>query len=564
MREFLMVDGEMYCSSSFAGNTRRYHGLLAYQGLILLSALHDEANGIRLSSGYWGHTFVGEGLSWVLGGILYPVTHEYAIPGARIRRTFLLDGGLTIRYEVIGTALLTVRPLMTNRPVSELCQDPIGEINEQGGTLLLNGCTFTSDLLFTREMQRYQNACYPHEQEHGYDAFENLISPGYFSGNVTNRSVEIRVTPKGCYTSPALSKEETNNIVDHAARLCVTGDRIQTGYHKIRESRGRDTFISLPGLLLETGRFREAEEIFHWHLAHRKGGLLLNHTPDSYNTADTTLWFFWALFQYVQKLPGSPFIATIRHDIEDLLNQYTHSGISTLDGNLIRVEAGSTWMDMSQTPRDGMPVEINALWILALELMEYLKISTPVRSTAAHAEFKRFWNPNTECLYDRLGPDDPSIRSNQIIALAFGLIPFDDGNKALQVIGQELLTPYGLRTLSPSSPGYLGMFTGDCSNYNGMVWPWQTGFYLDALIQYGASLEMIQPVIVPLWEYFLTDGAGMLPEMFDGDAPHQPAGSICQAWSIAELIRSRNTLLRWAGELMHQEENKKNDNYLFA
>lgn len=558
-----MVAGDMYCSSSFAGNTRRYHGLLIHQGMVILSALHDEANGIRLSSGCWGDTFLGEGISWTLGASLYPVTQEYAIPGARILRSFFFGDGFTIRYEVTGTVSLVIRPLMTRRSVRDLSRDPVIEIDDDEGQLLLNGCTITTGLPFTQDMQWYLNAYYPREEERGYDAWEDLISPGFFAGTITNDTVEIRFTPvESASKTRSTLETEPEDILKHAARLCVTDKQILAGYHWFTESWGRDTFISLPGLLLETSRFREAEDVFRWHLAHRRGGLLVNRYPDSFHTADATLWFFWALFQYVQKLPGSPFVATIRHEIEDLLHQYPLSGVASLAGNLIRVEGRSTWMDTPNTPRDGKPIEINALWILALELMECLKLSPPVRSTDARAEFAAFWNPDAGCLLDRMDPDDPTIRSNQIIALAFGLVPFDDGRRALEVIERELLTPYGLRTLSPASPGYFGKYAGDPSYHNGMVWPWQTGFYIDALIQYGISHDRIRSALIPLWHHFLTDGAGMLPELFDGNAPHHPAGTICQAWSIAELIRARNTVLRMADKPGQSEE--KPDNFLYA
>nr|WP_319540485.1 amylo-alpha-1,6-glucosidase [uncultured Methanospirillum sp.] len=563
-REFLMADGEMYCSSSFAGNTRRYHGLLVKKDRILLSALHEEANGIRLSPGYWGDTFVDGGLPWTLGASLYPVIQEFAIPGARIRRSLVLDRGLTIRYEITGTVSLMIRPLMTNRSVQNLSGEQKEKSSTSEGSLILNGCAVRSDLGFTDDRQQYLNAWYPRDEERGYNAREDLISPGYFAGAVTNGIVEIRFAPQDAIpeSNQIQESQESRDILDHASQLCIRGSEILAGYHWFTETWGRDTFISLPGLLLETGRYREAEDVFRWHLAHRRDGLLLNRFPDSYNSSDATLWFFWALFQYIQKLPGSPFVATIRHEIEELISRYPKSEIASLNGNLITVREGTTWMDTQETPRTGMPVEINALWILALELMEYLKFSTPVSSRDALAEFQEFWNPETGCLYDVLNPSDPSVRSNQIIALAFGLLPFDDGHRALEVIERELLTPYGLRTLSPASARYHGRYGGDISYHNGMVWPWQTGFYLDALIQYGTDHEKIKSVITPLWEYFLTDGAGMLPEIFDGDAPHQPAGTICQAWSIAELIRARGTVIRHLEKVVPEKEEE--DNYFFA
>jgi glycogen debranching enzyme len=537
-REYLMVSGDMYCSSSFAGNTRRYHGLLVHRNTVLLSGLHDEADGIRLSCGWWGDTYLGEGLAWTNGATLYPVRQEFSLPSARIIRSFLLKDGLTIRYEVYGTVSLMIRPLMTRRRVQDLSWNPDANISFEEGNLVLNGCYITGNLVFTRDMHRYLNAFYSRDQEQEYGAREDLVSPGYFSGTITDTVAEIEFLPPGTRQSTSkgvISRDP--DILTHASRLCISGGQIRAGYHWYSGSRGRDTFISLPGLLLETGRFREAEDVFRWHLAHRKEGLILNLHPDSHHSSDVTLWFFWALFQYMQKLPGSPFPATIRHDIEDILRLYPQSDVASLSGSLIHVRGCSTWMDTRYTPREGIPVEVNALWILALELAEFLKLPTPVRSKDARHEFMQFWNKETGCLYDILKPDDPTIRSNQVIPLAFGLIPFDDGLHALSVIKRKLLTPYGLRTIEPGSSKYSGCYAGDASYHNGMVWPWQTGFYIDALFRYGEDPEKIRKVVKPLWHYFLTDGAGMLPEMFDGDAPHQPAGAVCQASSIGELIR---------------------------
>jgi glycogen debranching enzyme len=540
-----MVSGEMYCSSSFAGCTRRYHGLLVYQGRVLLQALHDEVNGIRLSSGWWGDAFLGEGLSYSTGATLYPVRQEFMLPDVQIVKTISFDDGLVIRYEVTGTASLMIRPLMTNRPVRELTRDPIISSSEIGESLILNDCAVSSTLSFTEDLQWYLNAYYPKEQETGYDAWEDHISPGFFSGTVHNQVVEIRLRPLSLPERRTPEEcQEQEDIISHASRLCLHNGEIFAGYHWFTESWGRDTFISLPGLLLESGRFREAEEVFRWHLGNQKAGLLINRYPGSYQSADATLWFFWALFQYVQKLPGSPFVTTIRHELEELLHLYQESEVAFRSGSLITVTAGSTWMDTHYTPRSGIPVEVNALWILALELMEFLKLKVPVSSEDARREFLAFFNPETRCLYDVIQPFDPTIRSNQVIALAFGLVPFDEGRQAISVLKEKLLTPYGLRTCAPGSPEYYDQFEGDMSYHNGMVWPWQMGFYIDALIQYGFHADEIPPVIMPLWHHFLTDGAGMLPELFDGKAPYHPAGGICQAWSIAELIRARKNVLR--------------------
>lgn len=533
-----MVSGGMSCSSSFAGNTRRTHGLLIYQGKVLLAYLHDEADGIRLSPGWWGDAYLDDGLSYIAGAVLYPVEQEFHLPGGRVIRSIFLDRGLHIRYEITGIVSLTIRPLMTNRMVHDLSRDPVIEISDVGDALILNGCAVSSTIPFTHDMQWYLNAYYPCEQKAGNDAWEDHISPGYFSGIISDQVVEIQFTPVDLMhesREPRLDED----IISHAIQVCTWKEN--TVRFPESKTLNRDTFISIPGLFLECGRYQEAEEIF-------KEFLTIHH--DQISTAgetcqddDTLLWCFWALFQYIQRYPGSPFITTIRHELEELLFRFQYSPAISRSGNLIRTHDGVTRIDTPATSRIGMLVEINALWILALELMEFLKLKVPAQSAEVRKEFEAFWNPGTGCLYDIIEPLDPTIRSNQVIALALGMLPFDDGRTALAVLKRHLLTPYGLRTLPYTPPVVHAYDSGAISVSPGMVFPWQTGFFIDALIQYGSGDDELLHVITPLWHYFLTDGGGMLPEFFEGAAPHHRGGSLCHPGSIAELIRSRRQVL---------------------
>lgn len=543
-REFLMTNGRYTCTSSFAGNTRRYHGLFIDRDHIVLSALHETINGISLLPGWWGDMGPDAMLRHLISTDLYPVVQEFAFGDLFLTRTISLGSKLEITWEVEGTADVVLRPLVTSRHVKELSFDPSATVMQEPGKILLNDYPYSCTLPFTEDHRGYYNAWYPAEASRGYDAQENLASPGFFSGRVSDERVTLLVHPTEPVTDQLLLPSAAPDLLDRASRLCLRENEIIAGFHWFTESWGRDTFISLPGLLLSYGRYREAEQVFRWHLKHRKGGLIPNRVPDSYHTSDATLWFFWSLFQYLQIHPNSPFVDEIIPDIEDLITQYPDNEVVSLDGNLVSVAPRSTWMDTPFTPREGRPVEVNALWILALDVCKYLDIETPVTPQAARSSFSSaFWNEETGCLYDVLGPDDPAVRPNQVVALALGLVPFDEGRRALGVIKRELLTPYGLRTLSPRSAGYYGSYAGDPSYHNGMVWPWLSGFYADALVQYGEPVQAVSRMLRPLWHHLFTDGAGQLPELFDGDIPHAPAGAVCQAWSIAELIRARNTAL---------------------
>ncbi|MDD1724298.1 MAG: amylo-alpha-1,6-glucosidase, partial [Methanospirillum sp.] len=538
-REFLLTDGKYLCSSSFAGNTRRYHGLCIDRNTIVLSSLHETMNGISLLPGWWGKNLPETLLRHLISACLYPVIQEFVLPGVFVRKTISLDQGLTIRWDLEGEADCTIRPLVSFRNMHEIGTGSPVSVTQGLEGLNLNGYPFGCTLPFTPDNQVYYNTWYPAEAKRGYDALENLVSPGFFSGTVQDDTILLTIGYKpGEYPDVSLPPDSAPDLLDRASRLCLREDDIIAGYHWFAESWGRDTFISLPGLLLSYGRFREAESVFRMYLKHQKGGIIPNRIPDSYHSSDATLWFFWSIFRYMQKNPGSRFVKEISPGLENLISSYPDSSVASLDGDLITVAPGSTWMDTSFTPRAGKPVEINALWILALEICEYQEIGVPVTSKNARNAFSAFWNENTRCLYDLLDPCDASVRPNQVIALALGLIPFDEGRIALDQIRKTLLTPYGLRTLAPGSPGYHGTYCGDPSYHNGMVWPWLTAWYLDALAEYGESRDTVSWPVISLWNHMYTDGAGMVPEFFDGDAPYHPGGSVCQAWSIAELIRA--------------------------
>ena len=559
-REFLMVQGNAYSSSSFAGNTRRYHGLLIVDEHIFLSTLHEEINGISLLPGFFGDAIPD--ISHIHGASLYPVRLRYEFNDCSVTKTISFDGSLIIRYDIIGTAHLRIRPLITYRDIRTLGYtsfdimygDEVGK-DEVGkdAAFSVHGCEFSSDLVFTGDEIVYYHAYYPREQERGYEAYEDLMSPGFFHGTITNGTVTIFCHhPTLQKKSPTISKVPTivsfadsfsEDLLSRAAQLCCQTSHIYAGYHWFLESWGRDTFISIPGLLLEYGRISQAEEIFSWHLSHAHSGLIQNRFPDSYNSSDATLWLFWALSKYYERWPvhASEYIKKHTLQLLELISHYPSTPITRLDGNLIHVAPSTGWMDTKFTGREGKPVEINSLWLHALSFCEKHHIPVPVPSADVRTAFTAFWNEDVGCLHDTLDPICSALRPNQLIPLGLGQISYERAHRALFRICAELMTPYGPRTLGKDEPGYYPAFEGDRSYHNGMVWPWLIGFFIDAVITY----EFCDPApyLAPLFQYLLTDGAGMLPEIFDGSAPYRAGGTICQAWSIAEFIRARNKVL---------------------
>ena len=361
---------------------------------------------------------------------------------------------------------------------------------------------------------------------------------------------------------------------------------VLAGYHWFTDW-GRDTMISLPGLSLPTGRVRTANKILRTFTGFARDGLIPNNFPDQgiaphYNTADATLWMFAALERIAE---GTGSLVTA-HGLYALLSDIvashvrgTHFGIAMdPEDGLIRVgEEGVqlTWMDAMVddwvvTPRSGKPVEINALWYNALRIMEKLKLSvggtvkpgrleapdfSALAEQAKHSFRSRYWNNETGYLYDVLdGPegDDPSLRPNQLLALSLrrDLLNVEQSRGVLDSVRSNLLTPYGLRTLSPGDPRYTATYEGDRrardgAYHMGTVWPWLLGPYFDAVVAVDgpdtARAEFLS-ILPDLQRHMANAGLGTISEIFDAAEPYTPRGCISQAWSVAELLRVMQNL----------------------
>jgi predicted glycogen debranching enzyme len=344
---------------------------------------------------------------------------------------------------------------------------------------------------------------------------------------------------------------------------------------------GRDAMISIPGLLLTTGRARAAASVLRGFAGAIADGLLPNRFTDAgeeaeYNTADASLWLFPALDATCRALDRDDAAALLSDLYPRLVDIVRRHQIGTLhgiamdpaDGLLHAGVPGApgiaatqlTWMDARVgdqviTPRVGKPVEINALWIAALDLLgswaaRFGDDPAPYRAAAHRARSAfgaRFWYAEGGYLYDVIdGPsgDDPTLRPNQVIALAMepDLIAPDQARSALAVLQAELLTPYGLRTLSPRDPRYQGQCIGDTAArdgayHQGTVWPWLLAPYARAYLRlFPGDRHMPAALLRPFVPHLREAGIGTVSEIFDGDAPHTPRGCIAQAWSVAALL----------------------------
>ena len=358
----------------------------------------------------------------------------------------------------------------------------------------------------------------------------------------------------------------------------LPGQTVLAGFHWFADW-GRDTFISLPGLLLATRRFDRARRVFATFARSMSDGMVPNRfdeyggTPH-YNSIDASLWFILAAERYMEAAADHDFWAsTLMPACDRILTAYR-------DGTLFDIRADSdgllaggsqhtqlTWMDVSLgqeviTPRHGRPVEVNALWHFAHRAMQkrcagssdemsrrYGRLADQIGPAFA----KAFWNERAGCLYDCLPegwPADGSIRPNQIIALALPYCPLTREQQAsvLKVVTEQLLTPYGLRTLAPSDGRYRRRYGGswesrDRAYHQGTVWAWLIGPYVDALLNVEGDTpqtrQRAREVLSAFDAHLSEAGIGFISEVFDGDPPHSPGGCIAQAWSVAEVLRAK-------------------------
>ncbi|RKI42880.1 glycogen debranching protein [Corallococcus sp. AB004] len=336
---------------------------------------------------------------------------------------------------------------------------------------------------------------------------------------------------------------------------------------------GRDTMISMDGLTLATGRYREAAAILRTFEHYVRDGLIPNYFPDGenegvYHTADATLWFFHAVDRYLEETGDEALLRDLFPTMQDIVAHHQkgtrfHIGVDPADGLLRQGQEGYqlTWMDAKVegwvvTPRRGKAVEINALWFNALRLMagwaERLGLeSGPYRAAAekAHGSFnRRFWNEAGGCLYDVVdgedGREDASVRPNQVFAISLKhpVLRRDKWAQVLEVVRRELVTPVGLRSLAPGSRDYKPKYDGDlrardAAYHQGTVWGWLIGHYVDATLKVSPDIKAARALLSGMEDHLSHAGIGQISEIFDATEPYRPRGCFAQAWSVAEALR---------------------------
>lgn len=342
---------------------------------------------------------------------------------------------------------------------------------------------------------------------------------------------------------------------------------------------GRDTMIALTGLTLSTGRYQDARDILTTFARYVHHGMVPNMFPDEgtaplYNTADASMWYFYAVGKYLD-YTGTPedyaFVQeTIYPKLKEIIAAYEHGtdfSIYMEEDGLIHAGSGLdqvTWMDVRvgdwvATPRHGKPVEINALWYHALCLMEewatrFEEDGSHYAALAAHAKesfAKEFWNEKDGCLYDVVDglEGDATLRPNQIyaVSLPHRMLDADKEKKIVDKVYEKLYAKTGLRSLSPDDKEYHPTYEGcldkrDHAYHQGTSWGFLLGSFLTAYVHvYGTSKEVIKQADAMLdatREQFYHGCIGSIAEIFDGDEPHTSRGCYAQAWSVGEILRA--------------------------
>lgn len=336
-------------------------------------------------------------------------------------------------------------------------------------------------------------------------------------------------------------------------------------------------------MTLATRRFDLARSILETCVSKVKGGLIPVRLAEEdgsaeYDSADTSLWFYWAVWHYWKATRDLKFISKKLLDpMREIMEGYldgTPFGIRMDEDGLILLsdkELPLTWMDAREpsergqipgravTPRFGKPVEVNALWYCALEIMGSLGDRLGLKRANTYSRLARlvqehfvhtFVSPKG-FLYDRITEifQDPSIRPNMLIAASLPFTPVSRTHAAIVLdrVEKELLTPVGIRSLSPEHPQYRGRYQGNLKErasayHQGTVWTWLIGPYVTTVLKVRkrtrATQEILRRQLSALLPHLEEGGLGALPELFDGDPPHTPRGGISQAWSVGEVLRA--------------------------
>jgi predicted glycogen debranching enzyme len=628
--EWLETNGRGgFASGTVAGvNRRRYHALLLVarkppsERFVLVNHLEEwvEVNGrtVPLSTNCYPGVIYPDGYKSCRSFTTDPwPTWTYDCAGVSIQREILCVQGrdlVIVRWRLLKKAkfpvTLLVRPMLSGRDYHSTHHQNAGldsslTEGEQSVTWHpyhdLPAVHVFHAGMYRHDPRWFQQVQFTVDQQRGLDFEEDWWSPGEFADQLKAGEDATLV-----FTTESVNALDVATLIhverERRARIqksAPSGDplahqlwRAAEHYLSQRGSQqtviagypwftdwGRDTFISLPGLCLVTGRTDVAWQVIESFAAHVSEGMVPNRFPDvgeqpEYNTIDASLWFVHAIDRY---LAASGEEARVREiawpAVKEILDGYrrgTRYGIRMDEDGLIAGGVSGTqltWMDAKVgdwvvTPRHGKPVEIQALWVRALAVGEtlarrfdeadYVDRCRNDRTRAIVSFRNRFWYEQGGYLYDVIdGPEgnDASLRPNQLYAISLvdDLVPRDRAEQILRLAEAQLLTPVGLRTLTPPDSRYRPRYEGgvverDGAYHQGTVWPFLLGPFVTAWMKtFGQSTAVrnkARSFLTGLEAHLQEACLGQVSEIFDAEAPYHPRGCFAQAWSVAEPLRA--------------------------
>lgn len=640
--------GAYSSSTVLACHTRKYHSLLAVpihkldQKCSLLSkvdlAIKIGDHQVDLSTNKFPTTFYPKGHEYIKSfeydtcpRIVFRVDETGEV--IEFAESIMLmedEETLLIRYdlitaprsiEVVLTPFLAYRNIHTLTKENDLLSSFISPHEETNGIALncfsmtpypeMPELFFGTDLnsTFVHHSNWHYNFEYLEEVKRGFDAHEDLFTAGFFKKQLSQGESFFFFASTGKPTKNLLTlwdKEararmksaRLSDLQYSAKNFFVERDNgdlsIIAGYPWFNEW-GRDAMIALPGLAFCTGRFEEGLNVLKTFAHYESDGLLPNYLPlrsdlrPSYNSIDSSLWFFWALKQYYiftsDKTAIEVHFKKTMTNILKAIIEGRHPWAKLHENALLWAgswETQLTWMDaqvdgVPVTPRYGYAVEICSLWYMALNFYlelgfaddaEWCSRLTQIVKTCKESFLKVFWNEQMNMLADVVNEhgQDLSLRPNQIFAVSVGGDLLSEKQEKLVVRAMKvLLTPFGLRTLSPRDSRYKKYYEGspkerDGSYHQGTVWAWPVGAFVDAFLKISKNKVLAAKVLSkyfgPLYTTHLKDhGILNVSEIFDGDPPHRPNGCIAQAWSVGELLRASELIER----CLNNNERKKHN-----
>jgi len=538
------------------------------------------------------------------------LTLTYKVGGVVLQKEMLLaanENQVLIKYTLIDAhspTTLKLHPFLAFRNIHKLCKANL-DVNtkylkaENGiKTKMYNAYPYlymqiSKKTDYIHAPNWFYNVEYSEEESRGYDFIEDLFVPGYFEFSIKKGESIIfsaglkEAEPKGL--KQKFENELSARIPRDTFENCLINSAQQFIVHRNNKTEiiagypwfgpwGRDTLISLPGLTLTIGDPETAKDILDLMSKQLKDGLFKNdasHSDAERNSVDAPLWYFLAIQKYVEytgkyKEAWKDYGPKMKSILENYKKGTAFNIKMHENGLVYSGEPGKavTWMDavvdgIPVTPRIGYAVEINALWynaiMFALELAEKEKDTKFIKEWSHWPEIIKtsfvatFWSEKKKFLSDYVkdGECNWHVRPNQVFAVSLPYIMLSKEicKSVLDIVENELLTPRGLRTLSPNSSKYQGVYEGnqasrDNAYHQGTAWPWLLGAFCEAYLRIHkeSGLQKIKDLYYGFEPELANAGIGTISEIYDGIPPHEAKGAISQAWSVAELLRIKTMI----------------------